>query len=135
MKLDGLKRLVREDFPDDSKALVDKLAFVLNPYLEGIATVLNHNIDYDNLKRELKTIDVVVNASGNPIPAISFRNTLSSKIKGINVIRAQNNTSTTVYPTATPFITFTEENKIITINNISGLQLNNKYSLTIETIG
>lgn len=133
--MEGIKRLLREDFPQEDKALIDKLGGVLNPFLEQILDALNKNLDHDNLKREIKEVAVTVNASGIPTPAVSFRNTLNSKVKGINVVRAIHDTSTTTYPVSQPFISFTEENKLVKIDHISGLQASNKYNLTIETIG
>jgi hypothetical protein len=47
------------------------------------------------------------------------------------VLSAINETNTSVYPTSTPFISFSQVGKTVTINNIKGLQSGYKYTLTL----
>lgn len=135
MKLDGLKRIIREDFDEKDRDFVDKLAFALNPFLDQVSAVFSKNIDLDNLKEEEKDIEITVDMNGIPISQVQFKNTLNSKIRGTEVIKADNLTDTAVYPTGHPFISFVENNKLINILHVTGLQANNKYKLRIRTKG
>ncbi len=135
MKIDGFQQLKREDFDEKDKSLIDKLAFIINPVLTQLESLLNKNIDFDNLRQEMRDIVVEVNGSGAPKILTQFKSNLSTKIKGMQVIKAENLTDSTVSPTSQPFIMATENNKIVTINKITGLQADNKYKLTVITYG
>lgn len=114
--------------------MIDKLAFVINTFNEQVVDALNKNIDYDNLNRDIKTIDLMVDSDGIPTTQIQFQNALKTRIRGIEVMRAENLTSPGTYVTTAPFISFTENTKIITVQHVTGLQADNKYRLTVETI-
>lgn len=133
MKLSNLKRLVKEDFPQSDQDLIDRLAYIINPLLDQIEKAFNKNITTtDNLSREITTI--TINAvGGKPAPISQFKTGLS-KVIGVNVISAVNTTNTGTYPTTAPFISWSNNANIITINNITGIQDNNKYTLTLEVI-
>lgn len=134
-KIDNIKRILKEDFPENSRETVDKMGYVINNFMEQVISAFNKNINFDNLNQEIKDISVTVNGSGIPTIDTNFKNNLITKVKGIQVILAENQTNTTSYPTSCPFISFTENNKIVTIRHISGLQANNKYKLRIITFG
>jgi hypothetical protein len=53
----------------------------------------------------------------------------------MSVVSASNQTNPGIYPTAAPFVSFTYSGDIVTILNITGLQANSQYSLTLELIG
>lgn len=201
MVLSNLKRITKEDFPSADQDLVDKLAYVLNPFLDQIQQAFNKQITTtDNLSRELTTITVnmsnpivkdggfaigtyytIINAGttdwtsiglapglsptvtnsknvtfgqtflatspgavtgtgtakvaniGTPNPQAQIKTALKN-IAGINVINAINTTNTGSYPITSPFVSWTLNNNIITLNNITGLQDNTKYTLTLEVI-
>lgn len=130
-----------EDFEEQFRDLIDTLAGELNAFNNDVYNQLNGNITFDNLDRQLvPNLVVQMDASGAVINKPQVKLTLKSKISGISVINAQNNTNVEVYPTSHPFISFTVgtdkgTDKIITIKNITGLQANSKYTLTVEIIG
>lgn len=121
------------NFPEDSQDAMTVLAEIYNPLIDSLDTILNGNIDFENLKQTKFQIDVVVDSSGSPLIGnkVNLGNA-KSQPSGFQVIRAQNLTNTTTYPTTQPYISYTPVgNGIITFNNISGLQANNKYRLTV----
>lgn len=140
--LPQIKRIVKEDFSEDDRALIDKLSFSLNPFMEQVVDALTKKINTDNLSREIKQISVVtVVASSIPVSLIQIKTDLPSKIIGINCIRCENLDSPAIITTSAPFLFFTQKNDIIVISNVLGLTasasnpLNSyKYRLTLEII-
>lgn len=134
MKVNDFKRLAEEDFPQESREVVRKIAFAVNPYLEQIKTALDKNIDFDNLNQALITFKVQVDASGIPKGLLQVKSPLKTNIQGIQVIRADNLTDS-VFLTGSPFITFSRNQGTLTIQHITGLAANKDYNITVILIG
>lgn len=134
MKVTNIKRIVKEDFNKDDQELVDKLAFALNPFLEQVVSAFNKNIDFDNLNQEVINLETEVDSSGTPKLNFEIKTTLKTRIKGLICVSAQNLTDLT-YPTGAPFISYTTNNNLITIRNITGLPANKRFRLSIILIG
>lgn len=132
-KLNNLKRIIKEDFPEEYQELIDKLAYSLNPFLEQISDAFNKNITNENLSREVVTV-TVENSGGNLKVPAQFKTSLKRRIIGLHVIKAENLTNPAVYPTNTPFISWTFNNNILNVLNVTGIQDNNKYRLTLEIL-
>ena len=131
-QIQGYKRIIVEDFQEKDRDLAGKLAGNINIAFEEIIGALTKNITVgDNLNLNQRTFTVTVDSSGNPVTITKVASNLSSSTAGISVIRAQNQTTSTVTPTGQPFISFTDNSGIITINNITGLQASNQYVLTV----
>ena len=134
-QLDSIKRIVKEEFKSEDRETIEKLAFILNSFMTQVIDTVNGKIDFRNLNQEVKTINVVVNSNGVPTTTTKIKHNLLTKIQGIICIDARNLTNTTLYPTNAPFLSFTPGEGVATIKNITGLQANNKYSLTLILIG
>lgn len=134
-KIDNIKRILKEDFDEKDRPIVDKLGGVINTFMEQVISALNKNINFDNLNQEVRDITVTVDAGGVPLTDVSFRSNLLTRLRGMQVIFAENQTNPNSYPTTCPFISFNENSKIIRITHITGLQASNKYKLRIITIG
>lgn len=138
MKLSQLTRIVEEDFPQESRDVIQRLARALNPFLEQISQAMTKNIDYDNLNRELITYTVSVDSSGKPIENKELKHNLKTKPKGLVCLSARNSAGTGAYPTSAPFVSYdfsSNDYTVIKVNNISGLPANVKFELTLEVIG
>ncbi len=135
-KVSGFQRLVKENFPAKYRDLVDSF-YSLNNALEQIVNILNNaNVTVtDNLNQQYKTIITTVDTTGKPTQSLTFKSTLSTKTQGIIVISATNLTNSSTYPIATPFVSWSDNSGTVTINNISGLQAKQNYSLTLLTTG
>lgn len=132
MKLNTFKRIIKEDVKEEYRELVEKLAFSINPFAEEVVKALNKNLSVsDNFNQQFRDVMVEVDSSGIPKQALQFKTNLISGCKGIITLRAINTTSSTTYPTGYPFLTFTELNGILTVNHITGLPANNKFTLKI----
>lgn len=138
MKLPSQKRINENDFDKEYQDLVKELASVLNTDIENIYLALSKRLSItDNVDCTVKTVTVLVDASGIPTTTTSFQldrtggTQVFSKIKGITVITATNNTNSTVYPTSQPFISWTQNEGRVTINHISGIPASNLFSLVL----
>lgn len=135
-KIQSFKRIIKENFDSDYQDLIDAIGGSINVFAEDVINAFNKNITVDdNLKMEYKDVDVTVNASGLPNITTQYKTVLLGRIKGVSVERAENLTNSTTYPTSAPFITFTQNDQVITIKHITGLVANNKYRLTVLTKG
>lgn len=134
MKITNLKRLIIEDFDKDDQNLVSKIAFSLNPLMEQLTTAFNKGIDFDNLNQQYSSFTVAVDSLGNTQVPVQIKYDLKTKLKGVQVISAENLTDTT-YPTGSPFISYQINANLITIMNITGLPANRTFRLSIVLIG
>ncbi len=130
-----LRRIQKEDFEEEIQETIDKLAFPLNNFMEQTRSALDGNLDFNNLNQEIITVDVMVDSNGKPTMTTKYKSGLNTNVVGHNCINAINLTSSTTYPTSSPFISYAQNANLVTLLNISGLQANNKYRLTLISIG
>lgn len=129
-----------EDFDKDDHQLVGKLAEVLNPFMQQIIASYQNKLNFDNLNQQVESFKITVDANGNPINAGStvikkqVKLDLIGRVKGLWVINAKNQTDSTNYPTASPFIDFIQNGNLLQINKINGLQTAEEYELTIVIV-
>jgi hypothetical protein len=132
MKLPTLQNLVKEDFPSNQQDMISKIAFILNPALTAITSVLTNGITVpDNFNGGTKTLTVAVDANGIPTSTLTFQTGLKAQINHIIPTRATNQTNSSTYPTACPFFNFSDNGGTVTVNQIAGLQAANTYTITI----
>lgn len=132
MQITPFKRLISEDYDKQYASLVEKLGGALNAFCDDVFNAFNNNLSIDdNFNQVKKSITVTVNATGTPATPLKFKSGLKSNCYGITVVAATNQTSASTYPTSYPFFSFTQSDGIITVNNISGLQANNIYLLSL----
>ena len=56
--MDSVRRIRVEDYPEESRATISALAPILNSFMEQVVNIMDGNIDYENLRRDLVTVDV-----------------------------------------------------------------------------
>lgn len=138
MILQSFKRLYTNDYPQPEQDLVQRLAVPYNT-LENVYNVLHNNVDLvNNGYVDVRTVNVAVDSKGNPTAITNLTLTnVTTAVMGTLVIRAVNTTNPNIYPTSTPFISFTPQSNAngITINNIAGLPTGNTFTLTIIVYG
>lgn len=133
-KLQIPKKIRTEDFDNDYQDLIDKVGFVYNNFADEVYQALNGQLDFTNLNRQLIQTTINIDSSGKIINNPQIKITTASKIVGINTIRAVNLNNSTIYPTSTPFVSFSLNGSILTIQNVTGLQNSSQYQLTLELI-
>lgn len=132
-KINNIKRIIKEDFPEDQQELIDKLSYSLNPFMEQVSNAFNKGINNDNLSREFIQVTVENTAGELKIPT-QFKTNLKGRIQGFHILNVENLTNTTTYPTAAPWISWTISGNIITIKKVTGIQDDNKYRFTLEIV-
>ena len=133
-KVPDLKRIVKEDFDPEYQQLIEKLAFPINSHMEQVRALFDKGIDFTNLTQELITLKVQTNEKSVPNSRLTFKSTLRNKVRGIIVVSAAITSSNTSYMQAQPFISFSQNLNIVTINNISSLAPETSYELLLLTI-
>lgn len=124
-----------EDFDEKDRKLVQKLSSAISPFHRDVYRVLSKGLDFANMDRQLaEGVQVRTDASGNVVNSPSIKLTTKGRVKGTNVIMAENQTNTSVYPTSTPFISYSLKEGLLTILNVTGLQANSQYVLNVEII-
>lgn len=135
-KLNRFKRINVEDVDDEFRDLAETLGFSINGFADSVYEAFDGNINFDNLNQKLVTITVEQKTTDkvNLIGELKFKTNLKTRAQGILCISAQNLIDSTLV-TSTPFIMFTEENSMVTIQSIIGLPIDKKFKLTLLLIG
>lgn len=133
-RVTNLKRISKDDFAQEDQALVDRLGFALNPFLEQVSAAFNKGIDFDNLNMEFITLETEVDSNGTPRLNYELKTGIRTRVRAVYCVGAQNLTDST-YPASAPFISYTTNNNIITILNIAGLPTGKRFRLSVILIG
>jgi hypothetical protein len=132
MKLGNFKRIISNDYPETNRDLVEQLGKSLNDGIEQLYFANNNKLTFsDNFAATVKEVEITVGANGNPINRTSILLNNTNVVIGNIVISAVNKSNATLYPTSSPFISFTQDGKTLYIDNITGLQANNRYLVKI----
>jgi uncharacterized protein YycO len=131
-RIPSYRRLYEQDFPEEQRELIQQLSVSINAGFEVLYEQLNGKLTFqDNLSSTVKTFTVQVDASGKPTTKTVIKKTTTDKALGLLVVRADNVTNSSTYPTSGIFITFTETVDSLIINHITGIQADNLYSISI----
>lgn len=133
MQVNNFKRINKEDFEEEDQAMIERLSVVLTPFLEQVAAALTKNIDFDNLNQHYTTFTVRQTA-GKPDTLTQIKYPLRSRLKGLQVIAAENITDSTPL-SAAPFINYTTNGDLITITNVVGIPDGKQFRFSIILIG
>ena len=129
-KLDNVRRVVKEDYDEKYHDLIDKLAFVLNSFMEQVNTEMNGNLDFENLSQDIVTFKVAVDSDGVPTTTDQIRSSVANP-QGILVIKVVDIDNPDDFD-ALPFIHFTAgtSSQVIKIKVINGLIEDRPYNIT-----
>lgn len=135
-KLSNPQRVTKENVPEEYRNIVESVGSPYNDFSDQVYYALNGNLTVtDNLNMQYKDIELKVNNDGTPTLTTQYKSTLKTRTKGIQVIRVQNLTNPSTYPIGAPFVTFTENNQVITILHVTGLSTSNNYVITLLALG
>ncbi len=125
-----LPRKIRpDDYPDENKEAMGILGNIYNTFVDDVYRSIS------TPDTEIIKYTVNINAGSGLINPPQIKANLSSKIKGLTVINSINLKFPNIYPISYPFISWTiAGNGLISIQNITGLQANSQYELTIQII-
>lgn len=130
-KIPSTRRITTEDFPPKDRALVSKLAFAINPFLDSIVNAFNKNLTInDNFNAQDTEIEFTAPVSvSNPV---MIKSILASPVRGVEILRIDNLTNQNALLSAAPFIQFVNaENNNVKIYNITGLTSGTKYRMRV----
>jgi len=131
-KLATYKRIITSDFDQKDKKLVEQIAFSINDGFNALYGAVDGKLALtSNIFCTVKDVEVIVNASGIPTNSASFMLDKTGQVLGTQVLYAANQVNSAVYPTAQPFISYTQNGTSVIINHISGLQANQRYIVRI----
>lgn len=134
MKLSNVRRIIVEDYPEEARPTVEKLATVINSFMDEVVSLSRNNVDFDNLDRSLIVLDIEVNADGTP-KGIDKINTKLSTYSGNKIINVQSLKGGDNV-TSAPYLDCTNlGNGLVKINKFHGLPSSKKIRITIEFIG
>lgn len=133
-KIQAPKRIRVEDFKSEEQDLVSKIGQSINTFQDAVYSAFQNGINFDNLARQLSTITVQTDATSKVRGDSQIKLIIQSKPVGISVVRVINLTNPSVYPTSHPFLSWSLNDSLIIINNISGLPPSAQLQLTIEII-
>ena len=134
-KIQTPNRIREEDFKEDIRDTIGKLASGINSFQDDVTAVINGRIDFDNINRQKAQFDVLTDSSGVPINLPQIKLSLGSKPYGINIVKMDNLLAPGAYPAAMPFLGFTFNATILTVTALNGLGNGTKYRVYIEIIG
>lgn len=134
MQLSNVRRIVIEDFKEEDREMIGKLAEILNSFMQEVVQLSEGNVTIENLNRTIQTIDIQVNSSGVPV-GVSQINTNLSTYSGNRIINVQSLQGGDNVLSA-PYLDCTYQGSgIVKINKFIGLPVNKKLRVTIEFIG
>lgn len=136
MKLPSFKRLLKTDYAQQFQSMIETLSYSINTAIESLNNALSNNVSLaDNILCSVKTITTQVDLNGKPTVSLVFPLSFTGTCKGLSVINVTNTTNTSSYPTSGVILSFAQTQSGIQINNITGLEPNNTYSITVIAWG
>lgn len=128
----NIRRLTIESFQDsENKEFVERFAPIYDELLDELTSILNGNIDDENVNGETLSIGITVGADGKPLQTTKF--VAETKLVGTRVINQVNSVSSVTYPTSGVSISWTASGTgTYTINHVTGITPFSKWNLTVE---
>lgn len=128
MKLANFRRLISTDFEVDDQKLVEKLGASLNDGIDGLYFVLNNRLTFeDNFLATVKEVEITTGVNGVPVNRTSITLNNTSPVKGTLILAVTNKSNAANLLTGAPFMSFTQSGTSLFIDQITGLQPNNRY--------
>lgn len=132
MLLPSWKNIISTDYAKQFQSLVAQLSLSLNNGVSVLYTALNNSLTIrDNFLATVTDVTVQVNASGTPLQTTALKLDTTTPVDFVMVGLATNLTKSGVYPTSGIFISGTQSGQIYTIANVTGLTVNDQWSLRV----
>lgn len=135
-KLSGYRRIVKNDYPDEYKSLVEQLSVSINNGFDTLYNAINGKLNfYDNISSTIAEIRIAVDSDGFPLQKTQFKiSGNQSTVEGILVLSASGYNNPDLYPSSGIAVSYSAGSGLVTIDNIKGLQPNKVYVLKLLAI-
>jgi hypothetical protein len=135
-KLSGYRRIVKTDYPDEYKSLVDQLSVSINNGFDTLYNALNGKLNfYDNISSTIAEVRLTVDIDGFPLQKTQFKlRGDQTTIEGILVLNAVGYNNSNLYPSSGVAVSYSAGNGLVTIDNVKGLYPNKVYVLKLLAI-
>ena len=134
-KLNSYSRIISNDYDGDNQPLIEKLGAQINDGFSPLYSALSNRLTFeDNFLCTVREVEVTVGADGIPLTRTSFSLSNNLPVKGTLVVGLTNKTNAASYPTASPFVSYSQNANLLFIDNITGLVPNNRYIVKIIAI-
>lgn len=134
MQISNVRRIIIEDFKQEDRETVGKLATILNQFMEEVVELSQGNIGIDNLNRSIVKVDLTIGADGKP-QGVNQMNTGLTTYSGNKIIDVKS-LSGGDNVLSSPYMDCAfQGNGLVKINKIVGLPTGKKLRITIEFIG
>lgn len=126
----NVKKINVADFSKTNTADMQKLARSLNPFFDSIQQVMDKGLTVsEHLPFEYATFEVTVDALGTPLSSVKFPISLTSTVKGMQVVNCSGG-----IPTGCPFVLYTVDKNIVTVTTVVGIPATFKFKLTVMVL-
>lgn len=136
MKLSSYRRIITQDYQEEDQEMIEQIGSTINDSFNSVYSVLNKRITFtDNISATVKELVLTLNEDGTPQQLIRFTtDVLNTPVVQVLCGRARNITNPSTYPTAAPFISFTQNGNTIIINHITGLAPNQQWRIIVTAL-
>jgi hypothetical protein len=136
MRLPNFRRIIKQDFQKEFQELIERLSVSINNGFDVMFEALNNKISLqNNIMCTVIDLEIEPTAAGIPKNTTQFTLTYDGRTSIVLVGKLENLTTSSSYPTSAPFVSWTQTDKILQVNHITGLTANNKYSVRIVAFG
>jgi hypothetical protein len=132
MKLPNFRRILKTDYAEEYRDLIETLSFSINNGIEVLYQALNKAVTLrENVACTVKEVDVIVDSNGAPKSRLSFPLDTSNRILGVTVLNVINTKNPSIIPSSGVFVYFIQENKNLIISYIKGLPADQPFTVTL----
>lgn len=132
MILQAFRRITKTDYAAQYQDLVDQLSVSINNGFESLYQLTTNSISLkDNISCTLKTINLSVDATGNPKNTVVVSLSQTTAVQGLVILKIDNKTNSTNYTTSGVNISYNITNSGVQVTNIKGLNPNDNYQIKV----
>jgi hypothetical protein len=132
MIIPSFKRLAKQDYPQDQQPFIEKLGFIINNSFDIMYEALNKKLTVrENFAGTLREVVVRVDADGVPVGTVGIALDTGNRVQYLQVHTVTDVDNTSVYPTAMPYISFTQTQTGLIFNHIAGLPAGTNFRLKL----
>lgn len=134
MRLSLAKKITSENVEASVQPAMNILAGILNSFMEDVTTVINGNIDFDNLTLKVTKFEVIVDSQGLVKSAPEINIGITRQLNALVCVNVTDGSNSAIIPdiSTTPTVFFnTLGGGRVKVTKVLNLKENKKYILTL----